>query len=48
MDPKEMAENAKAYLVDRHAIDAARITTETNLTDEANFGKAVIVVTFNP
>jgi len=45
---RRRAENAKAYLVDRHAIDASRITTETNLTDEANFGRAVIVVTFNP
>ena len=45
---RRRAENAKAYLVDRHAIDASRITTETNLTDESNFGKAVIVVTFNP
>ena len=45
---RRRAENAKAYLVDRHAIDASRITTETNLTDETNFGKAVIVVTFNP
>lgn len=45
---RRRAENAKAYLVDRHAIDASRITTGTNLTDESNFGKAVIVVTFNP
>lgn len=45
---RRRAENAKAYLVDRHAIDASRITTETNLTDESNFGRAVIVVTFNP
>ena len=45
---RRRAENAKAYLIDRHAIDASRITTETNLTDETNFGKAVIVVTFNP
>ena len=45
---RRRAENAKAYLVDRHAIDASRITTGTNLTDESNFGKAVIVVTVNP
>ena len=42
----QRAENAKAYLVDRHSIDASRITTETNLTDTDNRGKAVIVVTF--
>ena len=45
---RRRAENAKAYLVDRHAIDASRITTGTDLTDESNFGKAVIVVTVNP
>ncbi len=45
---RRRAENAKAYLVDRHAIDASRITTETDLTDASNTGKAVIVVTVNP
>jgi outer membrane protein OmpA-like peptidoglycan-associated protein len=45
---RQRAENAKAYLVDRHAIDASRITTEVNTTDTSNFGKAVIVTTFNP
>ena len=40
------AENTKAYLVDRHSIDASRITTETDLTDTSNRSKAVIVVTF--
>jgi hypothetical protein len=44
----QRAENAKAYLVDRHAIDASRITTATDLNDTTNRGKAVIVVTFNP
>jgi outer membrane protein OmpA-like peptidoglycan-associated protein len=44
----QRAENAKAYLVDRHAIDASRITTATDLTDTTNRGKAVIVVTVNP
>jgi|KBSSwiStaDraftv2_1062776.scaffolds.fasta_scaffold338546_1 hypothetical protein len=43
---RQRAENAKAYLVDRHSIDASRITTETNLTETGNRGKAVIVVTF--
>jgi outer membrane protein OmpA-like peptidoglycan-associated protein len=45
---RQRAENAKAYLVDRHAIDASRITTEVNTTDTSNFGEAVIVTTFNP
>ena len=45
---RQRAENAKAYLVDRHSIDASRITTATELTDTSNRGKAVIVVTFNP
>jgi outer membrane protein OmpA-like peptidoglycan-associated protein len=45
---RQRAENAKAYLVDRHSIDASRITTEANTTDASNFGKAVIVVTINP
>jgi len=44
----QRAENAKAYLVDRHAIDSSRITTATDLNDRTNRGKAVIVVTFNP
>jgi len=45
---RQRAESAKAYLVDRHAIDASRITTEVNTTDTSNIGKAVIVTTFNP
>lgn len=45
---RQRAANAKAYLVDRHAIDASRITNATELTDTANRGEAVIVVTFNP
>ena len=45
---KQRAENAKAYLIDRHGIDASRITTQTDLTDTAHRGQAVIVVTFNP
>ena len=44
----ERAENAKVYLVDRHAIDASRITTANEPTDTANRGAAVIVVTINP
>jgi outer membrane protein OmpA-like peptidoglycan-associated protein len=44
----QRAESAKAYLVDRHAIDASRITTATDLNDTTNRGNAVIVVTINP
>lgn len=45
---RQRAENAKAYLVDRHGIEASRITTRTDLTDTEHRGQAVIVVTFNP
>ncbi|HEX9147993.1 MAG TPA: OmpA family protein, partial [Thermoanaerobaculia bacterium] len=45
---RQRAENAKAYLVDRHGIDASRITTQTDLTDTSHRGQALIVVTFNP
>lgn len=45
---QQRADNAKAYLIDRHGIDASRISTRTDLTDDSNRGKAVIVVTFNP
>ena len=45
---RQRAENAKAYLVDRHSIEASRITTETDLIDTSHRGQAVIVVTFNP
>jgi outer membrane protein OmpA-like peptidoglycan-associated protein len=44
---RQRAENARAYLIDRHAIDSSRITTATDLTDTTNRGEAVIVVTFN-
>lgn len=43
---RQRAENARAYLVDRHGIDASRITAATDLTDTANRGEAIIVVTF--
>jgi hypothetical protein len=45
---RQRAENAKAYLIDRHGIEASRITTQTDLTDTAHRGQAVIVVTFGP
>jgi outer membrane protein OmpA-like peptidoglycan-associated protein len=44
---RQRAENARAYLIDRHAIDSSRITTATDLTDTTNRGEAVIVVTSN-
>jgi outer membrane protein OmpA-like peptidoglycan-associated protein len=44
----QRAENARAYLVNRHGIDSSRITSATELTDATNRGKAVIVVTINP
>ena len=43
----QRAENARSYLVDRHAIDASRLTTATELTDTTNRGEAVIVVSFS-
>jgi len=44
---RQRAENAKAYLVDRHAIDASRITTASELDATADRGRAVIAVTFD-
>jgi outer membrane protein OmpA-like peptidoglycan-associated protein len=44
---RQRAENAKAYLVDRHAIDASRITAASEVSDSAAGGRAVIVVTFD-
>lgn len=43
---RQRAENAKQYLIDRHGIDASRITTRANTSDSAHFGQDVIVVTF--
>jgi outer membrane protein OmpA-like peptidoglycan-associated protein len=43
---RQRAANARSYLVDRHAIDASRITTASELTGTTNRGEAVIVVTF--
>jgi outer membrane protein OmpA-like peptidoglycan-associated protein len=43
---RQRAENAKQYLIERHAIDAARIATTTDLADTEHRGHAVIVVTF--
>ncbi len=40
---RQRAENAKQYLIERHSIDASRITTKIDMTDTANRGKAVVV-----
>jgi len=44
---RQRAESAKGYLVNRHAIDASRITTEVNTTTTSSSGRAMIVTTFN-
>jgi OOP family OmpA-OmpF porin len=43
---RQRAENVKRYLIDRHGIDASRMTTRADMTDLAGHeGQAVIVVT---
>ena len=44
----QRAENAKEYLVTRHGIDAARISTRTEPATPAAAGKATVTVTFSP
>jgi OmpA family protein len=44
---RQRAENVKQYLMDRHHIDASRITTQVDMTDTSNRGK-VVIVTINP
>jgi OmpA family len=44
---RERAENVKQYLMERHGIDASRITTTIDMTDTANRTRAVLV-TINP
>ncbi|HKF43751.1 MAG TPA: OmpA family protein [Thermoanaerobaculia bacterium] len=44
---RQRAENVKQYLIDRHRIDASRITTQIDMSDTSNRGK-VVVVTINP
>jgi hypothetical protein len=44
---RQRAENVKQYLIDRHHIDAGRITTQVDMTDTSQRGK-VVVVTVNP
>ena len=44
---RQRAENVKQYLIERHGIDASRITTKIDMTDTANRTRAV-VVTINP
>ena len=43
---RQRAENARQYLIDRHGIDAARITTRTDMSTRAKRGQADITVTF--
>ncbi|MEP6770063.1 MAG: OmpA family protein [Acidobacteriota bacterium] len=43
---RQRAENARQYLVERHGIDASRITTRTDLTSASRQGHADIIVTF--
>ena len=40
---RQRAENVKQYLIERHGIDASRITTKIDMTDTANRTKAVVV-----
>jgi hypothetical protein len=40
---RERAENVKAYLMERHGIDASRITTTIDMTDTENRTRAVLV-----
>jgi hypothetical protein len=44
---RQRAENVKQYLIDRHQIDASRITTQVDMTDTSGRG-TVVVVTINP
>jgi len=44
---RQRAENVKQYLIDRHRIDASRITTQVDMTDTSNRGK-VVIVTVSP
>src|SRR6266498_3905807 len=43
---RQRAENVKQYLIDRHGIDASRISTKIDMTDTANRSKAVVVTIF--
>jgi hypothetical protein len=45
---RQRAENVKQYLIDRHRIDASRITTQVDMTDTSNRGKVVVITTLNP
>jgi len=44
---RQRAENVKQYLIERHGIDASRLTTKIDMTDTANRTRAVLV-TINP
>ena len=41
-------ESVKTYLIQRHGIDSSRVTTEVDLTNTLYWGKAVVVVTYQP
>ncbi|HKA37268.1 MAG TPA: OmpA family protein [Thermoanaerobaculia bacterium] len=45
---RQRAENVKQYLIDRHKIDATRITTRVDMNDTSNRGKVVVITTLNP
>jgi OmpA family len=40
---RQRAENVKQYLIERHGIDASRLTTKIDMTDTANRTRAVVV-----
>ena len=40
---RQRAENVKQYLIERHGIDASRLTTAIDMTDTANRTRAVVV-----
>jgi hypothetical protein len=44
---RQRADAAKAYLIDRHQIDASRIRTETDMSSSDNRGDSVVVVNFS-
>jgi outer membrane protein OmpA-like peptidoglycan-associated protein len=44
---RQRAENVKQYLIERHGIDASRLTTAIDMTDTSNRTRAVLV-TINP
>ena len=43
---RQRAENVRRYLIERHGIDASRISTRVDTSGTANRGKAIVVVTY--